>query len=160
VSQSLKLIFDECCSKRLARKIVEIYEECYPGLQTKHLSDLCKPGTNDEDWIPMLEKDKEWIILTADRGKDAKKQKLQVICSRFGITHIAFTSAVMRDGYKAQKQALLCVWPQIMRVPLIARPKRVSLGYRMFNKGLTKSPWLSIDGQAFDIWCKNNGISN
>ena len=75
MNQPFKLFFDECCSKRLARKIVEIYQECYPDLVTKHISEFCGQGKDDDDWIPLLEKEKDWIILTADRGKDAKKQK-------------------------------------------------------------------------------------
>jgi hypothetical protein len=157
VNEALKLFFDECCSKRLARKVVEIYSECYPNLQTKHLTDICiGGGAEDPDWLSTL--DKDWIVLTADRGKKSKKQKLPAICGRLGITHISMTSHLIDAGYKAQKQALLCVWPEIMKTPLLPKGTKVSLGYRMINKGLSKVPWLSIEQKAFAIWCHEKGV--
>jgi PIN like domain len=159
VTTPLKLFFDECCSKRLARKIVEIYIECYPGLQTKHLFDFFnKGGVQDEDWLPLLETQKDWIVLTADRGKDPKKQKLPVICARLGITHIAMTPAVASSGYKAQKQALLSLWPQIMGLGSLPKGTKISLGYKMIENGLTKVPCLSVQQTPLAIWCHNHGI--
>jgi hypothetical protein len=159
VNQPFKLFFDECCSKKLARRIVEIYSECYPDLQTKHLSEFCSGcGTADEDWIPLLEKEKDWIVLTADRGKDPKKQKLPVICGKLGITHISMTPALIKEGYKSQKQAVLCVWQQIMKVGFLPKGTKVSLGFKMIDRGLTRAPWLSIEQKSFEIWCREKGI--
>jgi hypothetical protein len=161
VTQPLKLFFDECCSKKLAHKIVEIYAECYPGIQTKHLSEFFAPGTNDPDWIPLLEKEKDWIVLTADRGrKGAKDQKLPLICGKLGVTHISMTSVLKNEGYKAQKQALLSVWPQIVKTPLLPKGTKVSLGYKMVDNGLSKIPRLSIEQQAFAIWCHAKGVGD
>lgn len=155
----LQLFFDECCSKRLPRKLLEVYLEDYPNIKTQHLTDFVKAGTGDSDWLALLEQEKHWIVVTTDRGKDAKKPKLPVLCSRLGITFISMTPALMNDGYKAHKQALLTVWPQLIRVPLLPKGTRVSLGYHMYNKGLTKAPYLSIDHQAFDIWCHEHGVA-
>jgi len=159
VTPPIKLFFDECCSKKLARKIVEIYDECYPGIQTKHLFDFFIPGTPDGDWLPFLESDKDWVVLTADRGKKGdKNQKLPLICAQLGISHISITPQLKNAGYKAHKQALLSVWPQIINIPLIPKGTRVSLGFKMVNQGLSKIPWLSIENQAFEIWCNAKGI--
>lgn len=159
MSQPFKLFFDECCSKRLARRIVEIYAECYPGLETKHLTDFFAAGTDDPDWITFLENAKDWIILTADRGrKGDKNQKLPLICMKLGVTHISMTPALKSAGYKEHKQALLSVWPQIIKTQVIPKGTKVSLGYRMVDKGLSKVPWLSIEQQSFEIWCHEKGI--
>jgi hypothetical protein len=154
----LKLFFDECCSRRLARKIVEIYAECYPDLETRHLSQLCALGTRDPEWLPMLEKEKGWIVLTADRGRDPKREKLPAICERLGITHISMTPKLVSEGYTIRKQALLTVWPQIIKIPLLPKPTRVSLGFRMVDNGLTRMPWLSIEQDAFATWCRSNNV--
>jgi len=74
--QPLKLFFDECCSKRLPGKIIELYKEDYPDIQIKHLTELVEKGTDDPDWLLILEQDKDWIVITTDRGKDPKKPKL------------------------------------------------------------------------------------
>lgn len=158
MNQSLKLFFDECCSKRLACKIVEIYSECYPSLQTKHLTDFFRPGSDDPDWVAVLERDKGWVVLTADRGKDPKKQKLPVVCAKLKVTHISLTPAVCHAGYKEHKQALLSLWPQITQTPLLPRGTRVSLGWKTIDKGTVRVPWLSIQNKAFGIWCREQGV--
>jgi hypothetical protein len=158
VNPPFKLFFDECCPKRLARKIVEIYVECYPDLQTKHVTELFKAGDDEADFLPLLAEEKNWIVLTADRGKDPKKAKMPVVCGRLGITHISITSALLKDGYKAQKQALLCVWPEIMLLNRLPPGTKVSLGYRMVNRGLSKIPCLTVAAKPLAIWCQENQI--
>ena len=116
MSQPLKLFLDECCSKRLVKIINGAYLEDYPELQTKHQSDFWNPGTKDSQWIPILAQEKDWDILTADRGKNSKLDKIQVICSHYKVTHISMTPALINAGFKHQKHALLTLWPQIMRV--------------------------------------------
>ena len=141
--QPIKLFFDECCSPRLPRKIIEVYEEDYPGITTKHLTDIFKAGTGDPDWIPILEKDKDWIVITADRGRDSKKPKLPLICATLGITYLSMTPAMQEAGYSAHKQALLTVWPNIVKARFIPKGTKISFGYHMVNKGKTMIPWLS-----------------
>lgn len=158
MNPSFKLFFDECCSKRLARRIVEIYSECYPEIQTKHLFDFWAPGADDPDWIAFLQKEKDWIVITADRGKDPKKQKLPLICAKLKVTHISLTPALCHAGYKEHKQALLSLWPQIMKSPLAPKGTKISLGYRMVDKGTARVPWLSVANQSFAIWCRDQGI--
>lgn len=154
----LKLFFDECCSPRLPRKLVEIYIEDYPGIQTQHLTDLFKGGTDDADWLKTLEQDKDWVVITADRGRDSKRPKLPIVCSALGITHISMTPALQEAGYSEHKQAMLCVWPQIVKVPFIPKGTKVSLGYHMVNKGATKIHSLSVSQKAFDLWCREKSI--
>jgi hypothetical protein len=158
VNEPFKLFFDECCAKRLARKIVEIYKECYPNLETKHLTDYFETGDDEGEFLPLLAEEKNWIVVTADRGKDPKKVKMPIVCARLGITHISLTSDLVNAGYKAQKQALLCVWPEIMLLHRIPAGTRVSLGYRMVNKGSSKIPCLWVANKPFSIWCQQNDI--
>jgi hypothetical protein len=127
-------------------------------LATKHISEFCGTGKDDEDWIPLLEREKDWIVLTCDRGRDAKKAKLPLICARLGITHISMTPTLVHAGYKAHKQALLCMWPEILKTQHLPKGTKVSLGYRMINRGLSMVPWLSIETKAFAIWCHEKGI--
>src|SRR5438128_8454706 len=130
----IKLFFDECCSKRLARRVSEVYSQVHPGIQTKHLSEFCACSTPDETWIPLLEKEQDWIIITADRGRDSKKQKLPLICFRIGVTHISMTPALKNAGYAVHEKALFAVWDQILMVPLLPAGTRVALGFKMHGK--------------------------
>ena len=154
----IKLFFDECCSKKLPGKIREVYQEDYPEIQTKHLTEFFLAGTDDLDWLSILEQDKEWIVITSDRGKDPKKPKLPLICPKIGITHISMTPALVADGYPAHKQALLSLWPEIMRIPLVPKGTRIGLGYRMVNKGLTQIPALYVGQDSFAFWCHQKQV--
>jgi hypothetical protein len=68
------------------------------------------------------------------------------------------TPHLIKEGYKSQKQAVLSVWPQIMKVGFLPKGTKVSLGFKMIDKGLTKAPWLSIEQTSFEIWCYEKGI--
>lgn len=152
----IKLFFDECCSKRLARKIVEVYDEDYPGILTKHLTDDLKAGTPDDVWVQRLEDEQDWIVLTSDLGVDAKKPKLPILCQQFKITYLSMTPALKNAGYPAHKQAMLCVWPQIMRTPKLPRGTKVSFGLRPFPGRMW--PFLTIESKSFDVWCDEKQI--
>lgn len=154
----LKLFFDECCSKKLPVKIQDIYREDYPHIETKHLTDVFTQGKHDDEWIGLLEKDKDWIVITADRGEDPKKPKLPILCADLGITHISFTPALLRNGYSAQKQALLCVWPQIIKIHMLPKGTGISLGYKNMKGGYTPWPHLSIAGKSLDLWCREKAF--
>jgi hypothetical protein len=154
----VKLFFDECCSPKLPGNIVEAYKDDFPDVQTKHLTEFFKAGTDDSKWVAILEKEKDWIVITADRGKESKKPKLPLICYQQGITHLSMTPALAHDGYSAHKHALFAVWLQIVRVPLIPKGTKISFGYRMTNKGKTRTPFLSIGQVSFDHWCDKNNI--
>jgi hypothetical protein len=156
--QPIKLFFDECCSPRLPPKIKEVYSEDYPGTETKHLTEIFKAGEDDPQWLAILEQQKDWIVITADRGQDSKRPKLPLICDKLKITHISMTPALVQEGYSAHKQALLSLWPDIAKIQLLPKGTRVSLGYHMVNKGLSKIPWLSIEQKALVIWCRDNNI--
>jgi hypothetical protein len=98
-------------------------------------------------------------VITADRGKKGEKsQKLPLIYGRLKITHISMTPTLKNAGYKAHKQALLSVWPQIIKVTQSPKGTKVSLGYKMVDKGLSKVPWLSIDQKSFVIWCHEKEV--
>lgn len=155
--QPIKLFFDECCSPLLSRRIPEIFSEDYPQIEVRHLTEFFKAGTEDAKWIAILES-KDWVVITADRGAEAKTPKLPLICSKLGVTHISMTPTLKHAGYSEHKQAMLTLWPQIVRARLLPKGIKVSMGYHMVNKGFSKIPWLSIDQQAFDVWCQANSV--
>jgi len=133
-------IKDECCSKRLARRISDTCSTDNLSVQTKHLSDFCGVGKADEDWLPLLERKGGWIVITADRGKDPKKQKLRRICGSLGITHISLTPALIREGYQAHEKAMLSVFPEIIHLHLLPKGTKVSLGFKWMSAGGQNQP--------------------
>ena len=153
----IKLFFDVCLSKKLPRIITAVYGEDFSGLQVKHLTDYFQQDDDDGDWLPVLERDKDWIVITADRGRDNKKEKLPVLCSQLGISHISMTPNFHNAGFLTHKHAVLSLFPQILCVRNLPKPTKVSLGFRPYHK--RNWPALSIAGFDFDSWCNRNSIA-
>jgi len=163
VKQSLRLFFDQCCSKRLARVISEAFSNDNFHVETRHLSEFCRPNTGDEEWLPLLKKREgwkgDWIVITADRGKDPKKRKLPLICSKEQITFVALTSSPAKAGYKAQEKALRLVFPEPMHVHLLPKGMKVSLGCKTTKGNAAKIGALSIQQTSLARWCAKNGMA-
>lgn len=158
MKRSLKLFFDECCSKRLAKRISDACSTDNLNIHAKHLSEFgC--GKADEDWLPLLEKQGGWIVITADRGKNPKKQKLPRICSSLGITHISLTPALIKAGYQAHEDALISVFPEIIHIHLLPRGTKVSLGFKWIKKHTERIAVLSIQQTLLAAWCTKNGVA-
>jgi hypothetical protein len=109
----MRLYFDECCSRRLPKELKEFYAADYPDLETCHVLDFYDAGTGDSHWLKPLQENKLWIVITKDHGRNAKKEKLPVVCKQFGITHIAMSPTIINAGYSVHKNALVSVWEQL-----------------------------------------------
>jgi len=157
LNHPVKLFFDNCLSKKLPKVLQSVYGEDQPELQVKHLTDFFLADDQDEDWLPLLEEDRGWIVVTADRGKDPKKEKLPVLCTQLQITHVSMTSAVHAAGYVAHRHAFLSLFPQFCCLGYLPKGTRVVLGFRTFHQ--RNWPCLLVSGEALDSWCRKNQIN-
>ena len=101
----------------------------------------------------------DWIVITADRGKDPKKRKLPLICAKEEITFVAITPSLAKAGYEAQEKALRLVFPELMHIHLLPKGMKVSLGFKMVKSGTAKIGALFIQQTPFAKWCAQNGIA-
>lgn len=131
----MRLYFDECCSRRLAKELQEFFRADYPELETAHILDFYRAGTWDSTWLKPLQDDPSWIVITQDLGADPKKEKLPVICQKLGITFIAFGPAINHGGYSLQKRALVAVWGQMKTVETLPRGTRVKIEMQQARGG-------------------------
>jgi hypothetical protein len=123
VTEEIKLLFDECVGKpvmeRLATWLAAAPEKTLLG----HILDYQRQGTHDEVWVPQVATE-GWVVITADRGRRGKRskgEKLPILCRSFGITHVMLSSSIHnRSGFE-KCQAILAVWPEIVKLP--AAPK-------------------------------------
>ena len=128
MSQALKLLFDECCSRRLARELHDFYHRDYPGLQIRHVLGDWSAGTPDSEWLQTLRKDPTWIVITKDAGKNAAPEKLPLICQEWGVTHVLFTGGIIQKGFLTQKNALVGVWEKLFLLHHLPPGSQVKLG--------------------------------
>jgi hypothetical protein len=156
LSVPVKLFFDECLSHRLARLIEEVYLEEFEDSRVLHLQQLFERGERDGTWLQTLKNEGNWLVLTADRAKNPKREKLPLLCSQLQITHLSMTATLIQKGFKCQKHALLTLFPQIADYALLPPGTKIALGLRSFHQRLW--PCLTIEGRPFDGWCLRNGI--
>lgn len=156
MSHPVKLFFDNCLSKKLPKVIHAVYSEDSPDLQVKHLTDYFMADDDDGEWLPLLEADKGWIVITADRGKDPKKEKLPILCSQMKITHVSMTPALHNAGFAAHRHAILSLFPQFVCLGMLPKGTRVSLAHRPFHR--RNWPCLLIDNHPLDAWCFRNDV--
>lgn len=149
MSAPLRLLFDECCSKRLPRELREFYRIDHPDMELKHLMDDWISGTPDPDWLAPLRRDRTWIVITKDAGVNSPDHKLPLICRVWGITHVAFTGGIIRAGYTVQKQALTAVWPQLFQLHRLPPGTQAKLGQAQ-RRGKVSGYDLRVEGRSLD----------
>lgn len=152
----LRLFFDECCSPRLVKKLAELNAAKCPGLEINHLSDFFKRGDPDDKWLTLLKKKGEWIVVSADRGHQTKGAKLPMVCRKLEITHLLFSSVLVKGGYTVQESVMIQIWGEITKLPLSPQGTQLTLSGKKGPTGWKGS--LSVKGKPLSKWCAENGI--
>jgi hypothetical protein len=156
MSAPLRLLFDECCSKRLPRELFEFYRIDHPDMVLRHLMENFAPGTPDPDWLAPLREDRTWIVITKDAGVKSPDHKLPLICREWGITHVVFTGGIIGGGYAVQKQALAAVWPQLFLLHRLPPGTQVKLG-QVQRKGNVAGYELRVGGRSLSAVLREIG---
>jgi hypothetical protein len=100
----------------LVAELLAFYQQDYPNLQIKHLTEFTRADAPDPDWVRMLASEStEWVVITADRGVNSRRsQKLPLTCRQYHIRHILFTGTLLSRGTLHHKQAIVSVWLDIV----------------------------------------------
>lgn len=132
----MKLYFDECCSRKLAKEIKAFYATDHPDLETCHVLDFYDCATAESTWLQPLHDDRAWIAITNDHGRNPKKEKFHAVCKALGITYIVLTPRLINAGYAEHYKALIAVWPQILKLHMLPPGTRARLGFEDKKSGL------------------------
>jgi hypothetical protein len=142
----MRLYFDECCSRRLAKELKDFYSVDNPDLETSHVLDFYDPGTAESTWLQPLQDDRSWIVITNDHGRNPNKEKFHSVCRLLGITHVVMTPCLINAGYSEQKNALTAVWPLLLRLHGLPPGTGVRLGFEDSKRG-KRSYALKVKGK-------------
>jgi PIN like domain len=105
----VKLYFDECCSRKLAKEVNALHAVDYPDLETCHVLDFYDRATAESTWLQPLHDDRAWIAITNDHGRNPKKEKFHAVCKALGITYVVLTPALISAGYAEHYKAINAV---------------------------------------------------
>ena len=109
----VNVLFDDCISNKIVSSIGEIIKYHPTEVSIHCLRDYFSEGTKDPLWLSKI--DKDWLIITSDRGSHSKKdEKLPLICKQKLITCIIITPKLhdKKQFYKAM--AILSCWDKII----------------------------------------------
>lgn len=150
----LKLFLDECLSSDIVQSLRGFLCSDYPNLEIDHLADYFSRGEGDDVWIPKLQRDHDWIVVTKDDGRDPKKPKLPDICRALGITHVVISESIVTNT--ELKHALVTVMPQLLQCTRVPKGTQVRLNVHTLKSSGMPVPNLTIAHERVDLWCVKN----
>ena len=128
MSQPLRLLFDECCSKKLAAALKRPPTPDHPGIETRHLLEYFDRGSPDQDWLAMVEREQGWVVVSKDHGRKGGGGSLPRVCEARNITHLLFTPSLAGRKTEVHLQAMLAVIAQLPDLRKLPPGTRVKLG--------------------------------
>lgn len=145
MTSSLKIIFDNTSSPRLARDLAGFYDYDFPNLEVVHLRDKFKPNAKDPEWLESIRSEGGWIVISGDRGKMCAVDRLPIICQALKITHVLTSATIQSNGYPATKQAIASTWREIVALASYPAGTKGVLRYHS-DRNQKVRPVLFVDG--------------
>jgi len=114
----LRLLLDECVSSprvlETIRAILAIDPEDHPP-QLVFLEDFMgRVGYKDREWIPAARSEGFDIVLTGDKGRGKRGDKLPEICAVHGLRHLIIRERIIHRGFRFLLHAIIGAWPHIV----------------------------------------------
>ena len=133
----MKLLFDENIGKPLAQAIGQILRFDNSRHEVRHILDLTnKLAVPDEQWVPTIA-DGDWMVITADRGRQGPGRPLPRICKELSVTHVVISGTLHNSRQFEKARAIIALWPEFIRA--FDGPKgveyRLQMGPRLVQQG-------------------------
>jgi hypothetical protein len=115
----VRFFFDNTLSFRLARALDTLLEA--DGHRVVALRDYpFDPRAKDEEWLPVLARERDWIVITGDLSKKDKDRHVWI---RSGLTVFFLQPAWTGGGHKLTDLSarLLRYWPRIAETARTAK---------------------------------------
>jgi hypothetical protein len=103
-------VFDENLPIRLSKTLD--YLEGEHGIRVKHITEIVKPSTSDEDWIRLLGKDESCFVVTKDNK--IKRNPAEVMAWReSGLTIIFLQDSWFDLDFWTMSWRFIKIWPNL-----------------------------------------------
>jgi hypothetical protein len=117
----VKFILDHNLAPNLARALALLVEPY--GDHVTCLTDLGWQALDDEDWIPRLASEGEWVVITCDLDI-VRHPYRQLVFRNSGLTAFFLLEAWSKGSVRGPEiaQRLLKLWPEITRLAATQNP--------------------------------------
>jgi hypothetical protein len=111
----LVLFLDECVPAIVGDRLITFLGDRPERPSARHLLTAFPRGTPDRQWLEVV-KASGWLLVTADRGKSNRGEKLPRLCLEMGVIHIVFSATLHARPANDRALALAAVWLDIVDV--------------------------------------------
>lgn len=109
MTDPIKILLDECISKKIAPPLQELAEkDRNRDITFASIFDLGWDHQKDPEWIPKAATD-GWIVISTDWGIKNRSVSFRVICEQNGVTHVLMTKSILHDNQFEKACAILQV---------------------------------------------------
>jgi PIN like domain len=124
VTAPVKILFDECVSDVAMNEIARVVSLSSAGCEFRHIKDYLMQGIHDDVWVPEIAREKCWIVLSGDRGKQSKTsksknfkgEKLRTVCKKYEVTLVELSQKIHHLPTREKIAAILNAWPALVEV--------------------------------------------
>ena len=92
-------------------------------VEVRHYLDVWKAGRADNEWIPELAAEGNWVVITGDRGK-GPAPRLPAVCAQCGVTHVLLAPSVHQMSSEKKLRAIVYVWDELVEISERGEPGR------------------------------------
>ena len=130
-----KFLVDECLARpRVEDDLAKSLRLFGGNASIEHLLSKFPSGCADIDWISQIARERNWIVITSDQGKNSiKSEKLPIICQYYGVTHVVLSSGLHKRSMYFKILAIQSSWESLLE--LHSHPKGSGFQIAMKNKG-------------------------
>ena len=98
-----------------------------------HVAKYFEAGRKDNEWIPAIASEGNWIVISSDRGRRANDGgKLPALCVQYKVTHVLLSAKLHAKSSQIKRAAFVLVWPQIVATHSAVPGSRFILRYKQF----------------------------
>ncbi len=155
------LFFDKCLGTSLSKKLDVFYRDSIESqnieFRVLNLIDKFAEGADDRSWLTVINEHPDWIVITSDKSKDPKTEKLRNICKEIKVTSVVINPSI--DTTFKRIEALSAIWRFLRWVPYLPKGTEVKLRTRHLKSSQAIVYELNIQNTRIDLWCHKNGIN-
>jgi hypothetical protein len=133
VSEKKRFLFDECIGRPVMTHLHQLVSTTAVFF---HICDYFHDGIKDPVWVPRLQKEGGWVVITTDGGKNSKRrEKLPDLCRAYRVSHLVMSKTLHTQSSFQKAAALAQMWPSIELLHDEPKGTRWNLKYKTGKGG-------------------------
>ena len=144
MTDPIKILLDECISKKIAPPLQELADkDSDRDITFASIFDFGWDHQKDPEWIPKAATD-DWIVISTDWGIKNRSVSFRVICEQNGVTYVLMTKAIVHFNQFEKACAILQVKEDLFCLTTAPKGSGYLLGGKPGKYFLRTTPFARI----------------